>query len=160
MSLPRPEDLGTEIGTEEERAEALQVAIRVVELLIGGAVLFRDRVQKVLLGGAEPCVLLEHFPIDHLTIDGTPSPRGFWVEEGTGVVGTYLGVPTKTYKVGYRIGCEHSVPVILEELVRMVAESILGADVDASEVLMVGASAQALTDLAVKDRESFREKLV
>lgn len=160
MTLPRPEDLEVEVGTEEERAEAIAVAIRVVELLTRRALLHRDCAQEVLLGSALPYVLLDHFPIDQLKIDGVAAPRGFWVEEGTGVIGAGVSVPEKEYWVTYRIGCEHDFPVILEELVRMVAEFSLGGPVDAAEVFLIAESAAALLDLAAADRERYREKTI
>ena len=160
MSLPRPEDLDVEAGTEEERAEAIAVAVRVAELLAGRAILFRDRTQEILLGGTEPCALLSYFPVDHLTIDGVSSPRGFWVEEGTGVLGAYPGVPAASYRVDFRVGCESEIPVILEVLIQAIAEHQLGGGPGATEILEVSASAAAMTDLAAADREQFREKVV
>lgn len=160
MSLPRPEDLEVEAGTTEERAEAIAVAVRAVELLTSRAILYRDLHQDCYLGGTSPVVLLDHFPVDHLKVEGVASPRGFWVEEQTGVVGAYAGVPPASYRVDFRVGCESEIPVILEVLVQAIAEYQLGGGPGAAEILEVGASAAALLDLPAADRERYREKVV
>lgn len=160
MSIPLPEDLEVEDGTDEERAEAIGVAIRVAELLAGRAILDRELRQDVYLGGTSPHVVLDYFPMSRTRIDGAESPRGFWIEPTAGIVGAYHGVAPASYRVDFLVGCESEIPVILEVLIQRIAEHQLGAGPGASAIMDVGASSAAMLNLPAMDRAQYREKVV
>lgn len=153
---------GVEEATSEERDEAQALGVRVAELLAGRAILGREVTQDVYLGGTSPSVLLDCFPVHDVRIDGQPSPRGFWIERATGIVGSGGNVPPASYRVDYRVGCEgHAVPVILEILADRVADFVLGVDgACAREVLDVGAAAAAMLNDTAEERARVRKEKV
>lgn len=159
MSLPLPGDLAVEDATEEEKAEALALAVRVAEMLAGRAIMERELHQDVYLGGTSHAVALDHWPVRDVRVDGAESPRGFWSEAEPGFVGAHVGVPASSYRVDFRVGCAE-VPVILEVLIQQIAEHRLGAGPGAEEILDVAASAASMLDLPAAERVRFKEKVV